>query len=82
VRWRGLGDALHPLRHEFGLLDALGMGTTLADDGEALARALWALAPTLAEATGFRPNDARRPLVQADGAGRLAQRLQQPQRAA
>jgi hypothetical protein len=82
VRWRSLGDALHPLRHEFGLLDALGMGTTLADDGEALARALWALAPTLAEATGFRPNDARRPLVQADGAGRLAQRLQQPQRAA
>jgi hypothetical protein len=81
--WRGLGDTLHPLSHRLGLGDGIAERTALVDDGEAVQRALWAVAPTVAGLLGLRPNEARRPLSQADGAGRLALRLQQrPRRAA
>ena len=83
VHWRGLGDALHPLRHQLGVPDgAVAMGTSPLEDSESMSRALQAVAPTVTRLLGLRPDDGRRPLVQADGAGRLAQRLQQPQRAA
>ena len=83
ARWRGLGETLHPLSHRLGLGDGIAERTALVDDGEAVQRALWAVAPTVAGLLGLRPNEARRPLSQADGAGRLALRLQQrPRRAA
>jgi hypothetical protein len=84
VRWRGLGDALHPIRHELGVPDgAIAMGTSSLEDGEAMSRALQAMAPAVARLLGLRLDEARRPLVHADGAGRLAVRLQQrPRRAA
>jgi hypothetical protein len=83
ARWRGLGDALHPVRYELGVPDGIALGTDLMDDAESMLRAIWAMAPGTAGLLGLRPNDARRPLVHADGAGRLAVRLQQrPRRAA
>ena len=84
VRWRGLGDALGPIRHELGVPDgAIAMGTSGLEDGEAMSRALQAMAPAVARLLGLRLDEARRPLVHADGAGRLAVRLQQrPRRAA
>jgi hypothetical protein len=78
VRWRGLGDALGPIRHELGVPDgAIAMGTSGLEDGEAMSRALQAMAPAVARLLGLRLDEARRPLVHADGAGRLAVRLQQ-----
>jgi hypothetical protein len=78
VRWRGLGDALGPIRNELGVPDgAIAMGTSALEDGEAMSRALQAMAPAVARLLGLRLDEARRPLVHADGAGRLAVRLQQ-----
>jgi hypothetical protein len=84
VRWRGLGDALGPICNELGVPDgAIAMGTGGLEDGEAMSRALQAMAPAVARLLGLRLDEARRPLVHADGAGRLAVRLQQrPRRAA
>jgi hypothetical protein len=84
VRWRGLGDALHPIRNELGVPDgAIAMGTSGLEDGEAMSRALQAMAPAVARLLGLCLDEARRPLVHADGAGRLAVRLQQrPRRVA
>ena len=84
ARWRGLGEALHPIRNELGVPDgAIAMGTSGLEDGEAMSRALQAMAPAVARLLGLRLDEARRPLVHADGAGRLAVRLQQrPRRVA
>jgi hypothetical protein len=83
TRWRGLGDALAPIRHELGLPDGMiAMGTSPLEDSEAMSRALQAVAPTVANLLGLRLDEARRPLVHADGAGRLALRLQMRPRAA